>query len=186
MGKKIKLLLWLILPVVYSCSGESSKLSDQMVSVKISPAKKIVAESSGSEVSFSIAPTPETASLTFSSSVNWIQQVTGKQFTWHIDANTAEVSRNGKIYILNADSYAHIDTISVVQKSVSGKISEDQTLTFTETDVPVKIPFRGNSYVTYPEKSSFIDSSTGLFSGVWNDNNIVVSGYFYVTCRLYV
>lgn len=181
MDKKIKLLIWLILPMIYSCSGESSKLPDQMISVKISPAKKIIVESSGSEVSFSISPTPKTISLAFASSVNWIQQVAEKEFTWHIGPNTDEISRNGKIYILNADSYAHIDTISVVQKSVSGEISEDPALTFTEDDVPVKIPFRGNSYVTYPEKSSFIDYSTGLFSSTWNDNNIVISGYFYVT-----
>lgn len=180
MKKKIKLLLWLVFPMIYSCSGESSQLPDQMVSVEILPAKEIVVESSGNEVNFSITSTPKSTPLVFACSVSWIQQVAEKGYTWHVDQNTAAVSRNGKIYVLQADTYAHIDTISIVQKSASGEISEDPEWTFTEDDVPVKIPFRGNSYVTSQAKASFIDNTTGLFAGTWNDSKIVVSSYFYV------
>ncbi|MGV8138495.1 MAG: DUF3472 domain-containing protein [Mangrovibacterium sp.] len=178
MSVKIKLLHCLILLLAFSCKGESHEVPELNVAVQIAPSKEAVVESSGGEISFSISPQPASALLMYAYSVNWISPVTGKQNTWKVEQNTAEVSRSGKIYILNADNYAHLDTISVKQKSVSGQLDDDPQLVFTETEVPIAVPFAGNSYVTTPGQSTFIDNMTGLFSHEWNDKSIVMSTYF--------
>ena len=180
MSEKIKLFFCVILLVAVSCKGESEEIPEPDVTVEIAPSKETVAESSGGEISFSISPQPASTPLMYAYSVNWISQVTGKQTSWKVEPNTAEVSRSGKIYILNAANYAHLDTISVKQKSVSGQLDDEPQLVFTDADVPIAVPFAGNSYVTTPGQSSFINNTTGLFSGPWNDKSIVVSTYFRV------
>ena len=51
---------------------------------------------------------------------------------------------------------------------------------FGEADLPVSIPFAGNTYVTQPLGSEFIDNYTGKFKSDWTDENITMSTYFRV------
>ena len=51
---------------------------------------------------------------------------------------------------------------------------------FSEADVPISIPFAGNSYVTEPANSRFIDSYSGRFKTDWVDKDIVMSTFFRV------
>jgi hypothetical protein len=49
-----------------------------------------------------------------------------------------------------------------------------------DADMPISIPFAGNSYVTEPLESDFIDNYTGKFKRDWTDENIKMSTYFRV------
>ena len=49
-----------------------------------------------------------------------------------------------------------------------------------DADIPISIPFAGNSYVTEPLESDFIDNYTGKFKRDWTDENIKMSTYFRV------
>ena len=51
----------------------------------------------------------------------------------------------------------------------------DKNFSFNETDLPVSIPFAGNSYVTEPLGSEFIDNYTGKFKSDWADPDITMS-----------
>lgn len=179
MDKNLKSLLFLMFVFLFSCGAESSDtdMSTGKILIRILPEKECLVESAGGEIGFTITPEPASVRLKYACSVNWIKPVSGKETTWSVDANTAELSRNGKIYILEEASLIHLDTISVTQKSVSGEIQEDPDLVFTEKQVPVSIPFAGNSYITSPENSSFINNNTGLFSGDWTDSHILSSTF---------
>lgn len=169
----------LLLFVSVGCSSSSSD-GPQKVSVSISPSKKVIEESAGGELSFSITPTPSSVGLKCISNADWMTAVSNKDYSWNVSANMANLSRSGRIYILNKQSLAPIDTIQVVQKSILGTIDEESAYSFTETDVPVEVPFAGNSYITTPLYGSQIDDNSGDFSGDWNDASIVASTYFYV------
>lgn len=173
-----KIFLILTLIASASCKG----VSDQPANVKIdiSPSREVIVDQKGEEISFSIVATPSSVNLLYAYSVSWIKQVTAGETNWMVEANTADISRKGKIFILNAGTLEKLDTINIIQKSSTGEINEDPDLVFTDADVPVKIPYAGNSYVTSTDYSDFISSSTGLFSSVWNDNEIVTSTFFRV------
>jgi Domain of unknown function (DUF3472). len=169
----------LLLFVSVGCSSSSGD-GPQKVSVSISPSKKVIEESAGGELSFSITPTPSSVALKCISNADWMTAVSGKDYSWNVSANMANLSRSGRIYILNKQSLAPIDTIQVVQKSILGTIDEESAYHFTETDVPLEVPFTGNSYITTPLYGAQIDNNTGDFSGNWDDASIVASTYFYV------
>lgn len=169
----------LLLFVSVGCSSSSGD-GPQKVSVSISPSKKVIEESAGGELSFSITPTPPSVGLKCISNADWMTAVSDKDYSWNVSANMANLSRSGRIYILNKQSLAPIDTIQVVQKSILGTIDEESAYHFTETDVPVEVPFAGNSYITTPLYGTQIDDNSGDFSGDWNDASIVASTYFYV------
>lgn len=169
----------LLLFVSIGCSSSSGD-GPQKVSVSISPSKKVIEESAGGELSFSITPTPSSVGLKCISNADWMTAVSNKDYSWNVSANMADLSRSGRIYILNKQSLAPIDTIQVVQKSILGTIDEESAYHFTETDVPVEVPFAGNSYMTTPLYGTQIDDNSGDFSGDWNDASIVASTYFYV------
>jgi len=169
----------LLLFVSVGCSSSSGD-GLQKVSVSISPSKKVIEESAGGELSFSITPTPSSVALKCISNADWMTAVSGKDYSWNVSANMANLSRSGRIYILNKQSLAPIDTIQVVQKSILGTIDEESAYHFTETDVPLEVPFTGNSYITTPLYGAQIDNNTGDFSGNWDDASIVASTYFYV------
>jgi len=163
---------------LFSCKAVSDQPEE--ISIEISPSSEIVVDQLGGEISFSIATIPASTPLIYAYSVNWIKQVMEKVTTWSVDANTSELSRDGKIFILDGGTLEHLDTIYITQKSSSGDITEDPDLVFTDTDVPVLIPFAGNSYVTSSDNSAFISNSTGLFASAWNDNSVVISTFFRV------
>ena len=173
-----KIFLIIALIVLSSCKA----VSDQPVKIQIdiSPSREVVVDQKGEEVSFSIIATPSSVKLIYAYSVSWIKQVEEEATKWTIEANTADLSRKGKIMILNAETMENLDTINIIQKSSTGEINEDPDLVFTETDVPVQIPYAGNSYVTSTDNSEFISNSTGLFTSLWNDNEIVTSTFFRV------
>ncbi|HNX65599.1 MAG TPA: DUF3472 domain-containing protein [Bacteroidales bacterium] len=173
-----KIFLILILITFPSCKG----VSDQPANIKIdiSPSHEVIVDQKGEEISFSIVVTPSSVNLLYAYSVSWIKQVETETTKWTVEANTADISRKGKIFILNAETLEKLDTINIIQKSSTGGINEDPDLVFTEADVPVKIPYAGNSYVTSTDYSDFIDNYTGLFSSLWNDNEIVTSTFFRV------
>jgi len=56
----------------------------------------------------------------------------------------------------------------------------NQKVSFSEADLPISIPFAGNSYVTDPLGSDFIDNYNGKFKSDWTDENITMSTYFRV------
>ena len=56
----------------------------------------------------------------------------------------------------------------------------DKNFSFDENDLPVSIPFAGNSYVTEPLGSEFIDNYTGKFKSDWTDPDITMSTWFRV------
>lgn len=56
----------------------------------------------------------------------------------------------------------------------------NKEVTFSETDLPISIPFAGNSYLTVPSGSDFIDNYRGKFKTEWTDKNIIISSYFRV------
>jgi len=180
MKYSIKILVPLILLFVSLACSSSSVYEPKDVSVSISPSKKVVEESAGGEISFSITPNPSSVGLKCVSNADWITAVPGKDYSWNVSSNTADLSRSGRIYILNKKTLAPIDTIQVVQKSILGTIDEESSYNFTETDVPIEVPFTGNSYITTPLYGTQIDDNTGDFSADWDDSSIVASTYFYV------
>ena len=56
----------------------------------------------------------------------------------------------------------------------------NKNFSFDEADLPVSIPFAGNSYVTDPKVSEFIDNYTGKFKSDWTDPDITMSTWFRV------
>ena len=56
----------------------------------------------------------------------------------------------------------------------------NKEVTFSETELPISIPFAGNSYVSEPLDSDFIDNYSGKFKTDWTDKNIIISTYFRV------
>lgn len=56
----------------------------------------------------------------------------------------------------------------------------DKVDSFSGNDIPISIPFAGNSYVTEPAGSGLIDNYSGKFSKEWTDENIIISSYFRV------
>lgn len=182
MENSLRSLFFLILVLFVSCGKDSvggENVAGKIV-VQILPDKECIVESTGGEIAFAITPEPVTVKLKYACSVDWIRSVNDKKTTWQVDANRSELGRSGKIYILDETTLVHLDTIYVKQKSISGNIPEDSDLNFSEKDVPIKIPFAGNSYITSPLNSSFIDNNTGQFSGDWVDGNIISSTFFRV------
>lgn len=176
-----KILFVASLVSLFSCAEETSGNGNpEQVSIEISPSKSIRVDSEGGKFSFDISVEPSTVQLKYASSVSWITKIENEQNTWMIQENESELSREGRIYILNASTLVHLDTIQVWQESVNGEVLEEPEFDFSEEDVPIYIPFRGNSYVTEPLGSAFIDNYSGNFSGDWIDKDIVVSSYFYV------
>src|SRR5690554_481600 len=66
-------------------------------------------------------------------------------------------------------------TLLLSSCSLSNKV-----VTFSETELPISIPFAGNSYVTEPLDSDFIDNYSGKFKTDWTEENIIISTYFRV------
>jgi len=174
----LKIFLIISMAVLPSCKPASDQ--PVSVSIDISPSREVIVNQTGEEISFSIVATPSSVKLIYAYSVSWIKQVAEEATTWAIEANTSDLSRKGKILVLNAETMENLDTINIIQRSSTGEINEDPDLVFTDTDVPVQIPYAGNSYVTSTDFSEFISNSTGLFSTLWNDNSIVTSTFFRV------
>ena len=61
-------------------------------------------------------------------------------------------------------------------ENASGETQE----TLKPQDVPIAVPFEGNSFITSSTPSDFIDPYTGAFTGDWKDKSVVSSSYFYV------
>lgn len=168
---------------VFSSACDDDKTDEnnaKQVTVTISPSDKVIVEGEGGDISFTVTPSDPAVELRYVSSVEWMKAAAGGGASWSVAANSSELSREGRIYILNKASLARLDTINVIQKSVNGEIQEHPTVSFTEADVPVSVPFAGNSYVTYPKGSTYIDNYTGKFKATWADETIVSSTYFYV------
>ena len=168
---------------VFSSACDDDKTDEnnaKQVTVTISHSDKVIVEGEGGDISFTVTPSDPAVELRYVSSVEWMKAAAGGGASWSVAANSSELSREGRIYILNKASLARLDTINVIQKSVNGEIQEHPTVSFTEADVPVSVPFAGNSYVTYPKGSTYIDNYTGKFKATWADETIVSSTYFYV------
>lgn len=164
-----------------ACGDDSSDGGGKEgIRVTVAPDKACTVESAGGRIAFSVTTEPAGVALKYVPSVTWIEPVAGEATAWTVAPNTSELSRNGRIYILEASSLAPLDTIRVVQKSVSGDIQDDPELEFTEQEIPLAVPFAGNSYITAPENSSFIDNNTGLFTGDWTNASLVSSSFFRV------
>lgn len=168
--------------VIISCGSSSTSGEEdlQNLKVSISPSKNIIEEKEGGELTFSITPNISSAQLKCLSSVSWITEVTGKANTWSVEQNYSELSRTGRIYILNKTTLAHVDTIQITQKSIYDQIDEESKYNFTETDVPVVVPFAGNTFITSTNGHEFIDNYSGEFTGDWTDPTIKATTYFYV------
>lgn len=182
MKTKLRTGLLLLGVLCLSCGNDSSGPAGtgENVRVSVAPDKTCTVESAGGKISFSVTTEPVGVALKYLPSVGWIEAVAGEPASWQVAPNESELSRNGRIYILEAASLAHLDTIRVVQKSRSGEIQEEPELEFSEQDVPVAVPFAGNSYITDPVPSSFINSTTGAFSGDWTDGSLISGTYFRV------
>ena len=180
MKMNISYILCLFLATFSSaCDDDKTDAMDaKQVTVEISPSDKVIVEGEGGNISFTVTASEPTVELKYVTSVNWIKP-TGTT-SWNVLANSSELSREGRIYILDKSSLARLDTISVVQKSVNGEIQENPEVSFTEADVPVSVPFAGNSYVTTPKGSTYIDNYTGKFKATWADETIISSTYFWV------
>lgn len=162
-----------------NCSDSKAEISTPNITVSISPEKELIVDAESKEVSFDFATNPKDTELDFATSVSWIKEVDSKKNTWLIEENKKELSRNGRIYVLENLTKRRIDTIFVTQKSISGDINEPN-VEFTEEEVPYSVPFAGNTFATYPEGSDAIHSHTGKFRSAWTDENVVVSSYFRV------
>lgn len=178
MNIAVKIFLIISLAVLPSCKSASDQ--PLSVSIDISPSHEVIVDQNGEEISFSIVVTPSSVQLIYAYSVNWIKEVAEEAATWAVEPNATDLSRKGRILILNAETLEHLDTINVIQRSSTGEINEDPDLVFTETDVPVHIPYAGNSYVTSTDNSEFISNTTGLFTSLWNNAEIVTSTFFRV------
>jgi len=159
-------------------SDDDGKPESNPVKVTILPDKEMVVESAGGELTFTITSEPSTT-LRYATSASWIKTADAKENTWVIEENKSELSRKGRIYILEASSLHGLDTIYITQKSVNGEINDDEVV-FTETDVHVSIPFAGNSYIDYPKNSNLIDNYTGKLTSGWVDKDVIISTYFRV------
>lgn len=173
----ISLLYFILFIVACGCSNSDKKDSSQSVSITVSPSNKIIVESEGGMLNFEISVSNPDISIRYISNVTWIKQVNEDETKWEVEVNTSEKSRTGYIYIVEETSLERLDSIEIVQKSKNSEGHDEQ---FTETDVPVYIPFAGNSYITTPKNSDFIDNNTGKFISDWTDPSIVASTYFYV------
>lgn len=162
-----------------NCSDSKAEITTPSITVSISPEKELIVDAEGKEISFDFATNPKDTELDFVASVNWIKEVDLKKNTWLIEENKKDLSRNGRIYVLENITKRRIDTIFVTQKSINGEINEPN-IEFSEYEVPYSIPFAGNTFATKPEGSDVIHSHTGRFSSVWADENVVVSTYFRV------
>lgn len=145
--------------------------------VTVSPSNKVIVDSKGEVLSFNITVSNPDVNLRFVSSVNWISRQSDTETSWKVDENTSELSRKGYIYILEESTLERLDSIEVVQKSIYDEVQEDS---FAEEEVPVFVPFAGNSYITAPVVSDFIDLYSGKFKGAWTDKELVTSSYFWV------
>jgi hypothetical protein len=107
-----------------------------------------------------------------------------------IKENVSRFSKNSifAIYIFNTDQKLNYMTIKNLYPAVI-LILISALLLFTrlnnrcspiDADMPISIPFAGNSYVTEPLGSDFIDNYTGKFKRAWTDENIKMSTYFRV------
>lgn len=173
---KIICLLFSLL-IIVACNNTDKKDGLPTVTITVSPSNKIIAECEGGIISFEITVSDPNISIRYISNATWIKQINENETKWEIEANTSEMSRTGFIYIVEESSLERIDSIEIVQKSINNEIQGEQ---FTETEVPVYIPFAGNSYITTPNNSNFIDNNTGKFVADWTDPSIVASTYFYV------
>jgi hypothetical protein len=177
---KIFTIFSFVLAIASCGSSGSGEGNEQSLKVSISPSKNIVEEKEGGELSFTITPNIPSTQLKCLSSVSWITEVAGKTNTWLVAANNSELSRIGKIYVLNKQTLAHIDTIQISQKSIYGQLDEESKYNFTETDVPIVVPFAGNTFITSSKRTDFIDNKSGEFTSDWDDTSIKSSTYFYV------
>ena len=88
--------------------------------------------------------------------------------------------QGGRIYILNKASLARLDTINVIQKVRQWRNTGTSDGFIYRSGCAGFCSFAGNSYVTYPKGSTYIDNYTGKFKATWADETIVSSTYFYV------
>jgi hypothetical protein len=162
------------------CKGPDGNGGEAPGTVRITvlPAREMTVEAAGGELEFTITSDPATQ-LKFTYSSSWIKPVDGKETAWMIEENRSEVSRNGRIDILDASSLKTLETIELTQKSASGEI-DNPGVVFTDSDVPVSVPFAGNSYITFPKNSNQIDNNTGKLVSNWIDRTLVISTYFRV------
>ena len=56
----------------------------------------------------------------------------------------------------------------------------NKEVVFTENELPISVSFAGNTYVTEPLGSEFIDNYTGKFKIDWTDKDMKMSTYFRV------
>lgn len=69
---------------------------------------------------------------------------------------------------------------SLAEVAVKQGAGVDTIQTFSQSDVPIEVPFAGNSYITRNPEAMNIDYSTGLFATEWTDKSVVSTTYFYV------
>lgn len=177
---KICSIIYLLVAICsFACNDDKSG-SDEVgqITISVSPSEEIVLESRGGAVSFTVTPSAPSVVLKYVPSVSWIKN--DELAGWTVAENTSKLSREGYIYVLNGKTLMQIGKITIVQKSIDGEIQETPNVSFTEAEVPIEIPFAGNSYVTAPKGSDAIDLYTGKFKEIWADENIVTSSYFYV------
>lgn len=77
----------------------------------------------------------------------------------------------------NLFSAAAFTLITLILNSCS--LSNKEVI-FPEKELPISIPFAGNTYVTEPLGSEFIDNYTGKFKSDWTDKDMKMSTYFRV------
>lgn len=177
---KICSIIYLLVAICsFACNDDKSG-SDEVgqITISVSPSEEIVLDSRGGAVSFTVTPSAPSVVLKYVPSVSWIKN--DELAGWTVAENTSKLSREGYIYVLNEKTLMQIGKITIVQKSIDGEIQETPNVSFTEAEVPIEIPFAGNSYVTAPKGSDAIDLYTGKFKEIWADENIVTSSYFYV------
>ncbi|MFR9523505.1 MAG: DUF3472 domain-containing protein [Rikenellaceae bacterium] len=169
-----------LLSLLYSCSESETETTTKTITVSISPSAYVEVEAEGGEVAFEITPSESDAELKYSTSTTWVSAVEDKTTTWSVEANESTFSRTANIYIFEAETLSRIDTIKLVQKSTEGVIDDEPEYSFTEDEVPVFIPFEGNTYCRYPEGGSIISTTTGAFTSTWMNSAYITSSYFKV------
>ena len=150
------------------------------MTVTISPSDKVIVEGEGGDISFTVTPSDPAVELRYVSSVEWMKAAAGGGASWSVAANSSELSREGRIYILNKASLARLDTINVIQKVRQWRNTGTSDGFIYRSGCAGFCSFAGNSYVTYPKGSTYIDNYTGKFKATWADETIVSSTYFYV------
>ncbi|MFR9523604.1 MAG: DUF3472 domain-containing protein [Rikenellaceae bacterium] len=63
----------------------------------------------------------------------------------------------------------------------SSKVTESQTLTFSDEQIPTFVPFAANTHVKEPTDVHFIDYYTGDFKHTWKESSFITSTYFRVS-----